>query len=323
MASEKLYVLISLDVEEGGLFSGRYPRRSLDLDNVRRLRELEPLWRYMDLPLTLFCAHSVFADPAASREVLWMRDHCGAEVAAHLHHWSTPPLGGETEKPERTHLLDRDLLARKLDNLLTAGGDLNGTPLVSFRMGRWDLKSELWPLLLERGIKVDSSICPLRAFSGGADHFLAPADPYWAILPAGKLLEAPITQIPISRGCASLWHKLLGKNRTWLDKFHFWGAMSANPLWHNDQIMRLATRLHVLRGGKVLSFFWHSSEMRPGDSPHIPSKEAAEKLLGRIFSFCRWLKTSFDIQGITASQLPGLASTLRFPEIPADDARDW
>ena len=177
-----LRVIVSLDVEEEGLFSGHYATSGCGVSNVSLLPRLAPLSRDLGFPLTLFCAHTVFADARACHVLEQMRDHYGAEIGAHLHHWSTPPASPldppHEGQPTRTDKLPRDLLRQRLATLLDAGREFQGAPLTSFRMGRWDLKDCVRPLLSEAGIKVDSSVCPLRHFPGGPDHFLAPADPY-------------------------------------------------------------------------------------------------------------------------------------------------
>ena len=152
-----LRVIVSLDVEEEGLFSGNYAATGCGVRNVALLRRLAPLTRELGFPLTLFCAHTVFANSEACEHLAWMRDHCDAEIAAHLHHWSTPPLDegqhtppAHTEKhgpPIRTDRLPRQLLRQRLRTLLDAGRDFQGAPLTSFRMGRWDLKASVRPLL--------------------------------------------------------------------------------------------------------------------------------------------------------------------------------
>lgn len=86
-----LRVVVSLDVEEEGLFSGHYATSGCGVSNVSLLPRLAPLSRDLGFPLTLFCAHTVFADAGACRVLEQMRDHYGAEIGAHLHHWSTPP----------------------------------------------------------------------------------------------------------------------------------------------------------------------------------------------------------------------------------------
>ncbi|MDR3358316.1 MAG: hypothetical protein LBN96_05615 [Desulfovibrio sp.] len=319
-----LYVIVSLDVEEEGLFSGRYPAAGCGVRNVALLPRLAPFTRKLGFPLTLFCTYTVFDNADARRVLAFMRDACGAEIAAHLHHWSTPPLrsaGAETKIPERTHCLRDSLLRRRLDNLLTAGRRFQGAPLTSFRMGRWDLKSTLRPLLGEFGITLDSSVCPLRAFRDGADHFLAPADPYWVDDAGRDLLESPVTQITPAPWLARLWHQHV-RQPALLDSFHCWGAVSANPVWHSEGIMRLAARLHVLRGGRVLHLFWHSSEMLPGASPNVPDQAASRALFKKIRSFLRWLKENFTVCAVTAAQLRGAAASLNFPGRPPDSG-DW
>ncbi len=321
----KLYVCISLDVEEEGLFSGSYASKNLSVDNVAHLPRLAPLYQDLGFAVTLFCAHSVFADENAAKTILWMRDHCGCEIAGHLHHWSTPPADNApyaTSPPVRTHILPQQLLKQRLNTLLTAGREIIGHPITSFRMGRWDLKNILFPMLANSGIKVDSSVCPLRVFPNGPNHFLAPADPYWVAINADmRILEAPVTQIPLIKQLAKLWHVYApGK---YVDYFHFFGALSANPLWHGPLARRVATLLHTQRGGMILNFFWHSSEMMPQGSPHIRDQKAADKLLASIFSFCKWLRSTFDVHPVTATQLASLP--VEYPTIFCCDnhGRDW
>ncbi|MEG2172437.1 MAG: hypothetical protein RRY29_04170, partial [Desulfovibrionaceae bacterium] len=116
----------------------------------------------------------------------------------------------------------------------------------------------------------------LRMFPHGPDHFLAPADPYWICASTTpRLLEVPITQISWLSGLPRLWYRagksLPGaKQASFIDYYKFFGAMSANPVWHHAAVMRMATRLHIARGGKVISLFWHSSEMLAGASPNVP-----------------------------------------------------
>lgn len=319
MPKNKLFVAVSLDVEEEGLFSGKYATQNLNVENVALLQKLHLLTTEFNLPLTLFCTHAVFSNVQACRTLAIMRDDFGAEIGAHLHHWSTPPLMPEQPgPPERTDKLNINLFKARLQTLLQAGENFQGKPLTSFRMGRWDLKAQLLPVLAQNGILVDSSVCPLRAVKNGPNHFLAPADPYWIKLAENKrILEAPITQIPLLKSMPILWQKLAGLER--LDSFHFFGALSANPFWHHLAIMKLATLLHVRRGGKVLSLFWHSSEMKPGASPHMPDEQAQTRALNKILSFCRWLAANFNIQGITATQL----AELNFPETNLQPGRDW
>ena len=325
-----LRVVVSIDVEEEGLFSGSYARRDCTVRNVALLRKLAPITEELGFPLTLLCAHTVFTNAEACDTLAFMRDHAHAEIGAHLHHWSTPPLDmdGGNGSPQRTHLVPPEVVRLRLRTLLEAGATFQGAPLTSFRMGRWDLKACVRPLLAEEGILVDSSVCPLRVFWGkegkeekGADHFLAPADPYWPVDASGcaPLLESPITQIPLHPGLARLWYKMFRHQRR-VDSLRMFAALSPNPVWHNSAVMRMAARLHMARGGRILHLFWHSSEMLAGGSPNVPDQAAADALLRKIEKYLRWLQEVHCTQGLTLSSLFNLDG---FPSLPYAEARDW
>ncbi|MDR0466532.1 MAG: hypothetical protein LBH94_04150 [Deltaproteobacteria bacterium] len=319
-----LRVVVSLDVEEEGLFSGRYAA-NCTTQNVSLLPRLAPLTRELGFPLSLLCTYQVFANPDARSTLAYMRDSLGAEIGAHLHHWSTPPFRPETSPPMPTDQLAPEPLRARLQSLLRAGHDFQGAPLRSFRMGRWDLKAVVRPLLAVEGLRVDSSVCPLRVSENGPDHFLAPTDPYWA---EDGLLEAPVTQIALHPWLPPALYAIARglpehRGRRLLDAFHFWGALSANPLWHSDFVMRLAARWHMERGGKVLCLFWHSSEMMPGASPHIKTQADANALVRRIYDFLRWLKESHAVQGVTLASLAQDTPERTFPARSAAGVGDW
>ncbi|MDR2695277.1 MAG: hypothetical protein LBC79_02725 [Deltaproteobacteria bacterium] len=320
----RLRVVVSLDVEEEGLFSGRYAATGCTTHNVSLLPRLAPLTRELGFPLSLLCTYAVFMNPDARVTLARMRDSLGAEIGAHLHHWNTPPLGPETSPPLPTDQLEPDLLRARLRSLLRAGGDFQGEPLRAFRMGRWDLKAAIHPLLAEEGLHVDSSVCPLRAGKNGPDHFLAPADPYWA---EDGLLEVPITQVALHPWLPlplyAIARALPAQRGPLLDGFRCWGALSANPVWHSATVMRLAARWHVARGGRVLCLFWHSSEMMPGASPHTKTQQDADALLGRIYGFLRWLKENYSVQGVTLASLAHDPLARSFPARPAARHGDW
>jgi len=60
-----LKLVFSIDVEEEGLFSGRYPRIPPGVTNVAHLSRLESIPREFSLPLTLLVTYRVAADLAA------------------------------------------------------------------------------------------------------------------------------------------------------------------------------------------------------------------------------------------------------------------
>ena len=312
MSRPDLYLAVSLDVEEDGLFGGQYARRGCSTANTASLTRLAPLCERGVRP-TLFCAHSVLADAASRSALAHARDRHGAEIGAHLHHWNTPPLTLDGPKADAA-LADNaasvpaaavsgPLMAAKLASLMAAGRDFQGAALTSFRMGRWDLHRGLWPLLAEAGILVDASVRPLHCGAtpqAGPDHFNAPRDPYWVSMPEGRIFEVPLSVTPL----LPCLPRLLGRAAPRLRPgFKNWGALSLLPVYHPLWAMQAITRLFVARGGRVLSLTWHSSEMMPGGAPHLPDAAAVDRLMGKILAWTDWLMARWNVRCLTMAQL--------------------
>ena len=89
--------------------------------------------------------------------------------------------------------------------------------------------------------------------------------------------------------------------------------------------MRLATRLHVRRGGRALTLFWHSSELLPGGSPHFPDQAAVDAFLGKVRRFAAWLRRTFLVTGTTLTGLAGPAFSWPGPGCPTCPCNtgDW
>ena len=301
---DPLFVAVSLDVEEEGLFGGRYACHSPSVRNTASLHRLRSLTERGVRP-TLFCAHSVLTDEASRDHIAAMQD-AGAEIGAHLHHWNTPPLAAGT--PDSLSgvpaaALSPSLLADKLRSVLTAARSLAAAPVVSFRMGRWDAHPQLWPLLAQAGIKVDASVRPLhgkrRAADGLAlcpDHFNAPSRPYAIATPYGSLLEVPLSVAPLLPGLPALIRALPAALRRRVQAhFHQWGALALLPVEHPLPLMRLVTQTLSFHGIRLLSLTWHSSEMMPGGAPHIPDEAAAARLLDKISRWLDWLESRYAV----------------------------
>ncbi len=297
-------LVISLDVEEEGLFSGRYPRAA-GATNVAELRRLEFIPKEFGFPLTLLVSYQVARDPAACRVLARWRDIYGAEIGAHLHPWSTPPFG-DLPRPEPVPAarLPRSLLRDKFATLLAQLKDSLGVAPRSFRMGRFDFGPQVLSLLPEFGLQVDSSIVPLTLYGGGA-YFLAPADPFW-LSPA--LLEAPLTQVPVVAALPRALSRLAARlpapaGRRLLRWFRSLGAAGVQPAWFPLPSLKLAAAWHRRRGGRVLTMFCHSSELQPGASPSFPTERAVAGLIAKIRAFLAWLAQRGPVEGITLSGL--------------------
>ena len=308
----ELFLAASLDVEEEGLFSGCYAHSGASVTNTAQLTRLEPLFERGIRP-TLFCTYSVLTDRAAQARLARLSERHELEIGAHLHHWNTPPLdpagdgasSHSTLAQIATQGLPLPLMAAKLKNLFDAGRQLQARPLTSFRMGRWDLRGAHWPLLAQTGVLCDASVRPLHfAPSGhGPDHFAAPHEPYWVQVEGQRIFEVPLTVTPL----ATFLPRIAQANRRSTDFFkkhlRHWGVLALLPVYHPLWAMQAITRLYVRRGGKALSLTWHSSEMQPGATPHLPDEDAVKRLLDKIIAYVDWLSAHWEIRHMTMTDM--------------------
>jgi len=307
-----MQLVISIDVEEEGLFFGHYPRTPPGVSNVAALDRLAFIPREFGFPLTLLVTYRVARDPAACRVLARWADHHRAEIGLHLHPWNTPPfLEPPQPEPVPSERLPRGLLRDKFAALTTQVQTNLGVTPRSFRMGRFDAGPRVWSLLPEFGLEVDSSVAPLTRKNPDRRGFLAPADPFplWDSGPEGKpLLEVPITMVPVVAGTPGLVDRLAaagppawgGRLRDW---FRLVGAVGVQPAWYPLPSLQLAARLHRRRGGRVLTMFLHSSELQPGATRLFPTEAAVSRFLAKLRTFLTWLVRTGPVQGVTLAEL--------------------
>ncbi len=301
---------ITIDVEEEGLFSGEYPRTPPGVTNVAELSRLEFIPREFGFPLTLLVSYQVALDPAACRVLAHWQETYGAEIGAHLHPWNTPPFADlPYAEPITSELLPASLLEDKFAGLMGQVRRSLGVTPRSFRMGRLDWGPRVMALLPRFGLKVDSSIAPLTEKSSRLEDFLAPADPFFLQgLSGAPVLEAPLTLVPLIPGTPRAIYRLAAGlpprlGRRVLDRFRYLGATGVQPAWFPLASMQLAAWLHQRRGGRVLTMFFHSSELQPGASRAFPTEAAVNRLVAKIRSFLNWLAKSWTVDGATLSDL--------------------
>lgn len=309
-----LKIAITVDVEEEGLFSGRYPHEPVGVRNVEALHRLEFIPREFGFPLTLLPTYPVCRDPRCREILAEWRDRRGAEIGAHLHPWNTPPFADlGLPEPIPSDLLPPDLLREKLETLLATIENEFGLRPQSFRMGRFDLGRQVSAMLPEHGIKVDSSIVPARRVPGGPDHFLAPERPYLLESSSGGLavLEAPLTVVSVFPRARERLYSLASALRPekagkLLSAYRRVAVAGIQPAWFSLASMKLAVRLHRRRGGRVLVMFLHSSELLPGATPGFRTGAAVERLVLKLRSFLHWLVRTVPVEG---TALSGLSSS--------------
>ena len=331
MGRPLLWLAASLDVEEEGLFGGKYVCRAPSLRNTAFLSRLAPLLE-RGLRPTLFCTHCALTDAPTQAMLARLRDRHGAEIAAHLHFWNTPPLaddGPDVLSRVPAVALGQGAFRAKLRQLLAAGAAFQGEALRSFRMGRWDLHRHHWPVLAEQGITCDASIRPLHGPAADAhglrlrpDHFSAPRTPYLVRTAYGDILEVPLSVTPLLKTLPALLDRLPAALRQPAVSSYFrWGALTLLPVEHPLRVMQCMTRRFVAAGGRILSLTWHSSEMMPGGAPHMPDEGHVTRFLEKIKKYIEWLPTIGDLRSVTMQEIRRELPTCPAPLPPA--TADW
>ncbi len=305
-----LKVIFSIDVEEEGLFSGRYEQHPQSCTNISLLPRLEAITSAHGIPLTLLCDYPVLNNPETHDVLLGLQER-GAALGLHLHHWNTPPYQDcSIIQPAPSKKLPLSLLSAKLDSLLQAFSVLGGTSPLSFRMGRWDFSTQLQEALIASPIQIDSSITPLRPVPSQKNHFLCGVSPYW-ISPRDNgtrsLLEFPLTLHPVSFAFARFIYRTACTlpdtlSRRLLRYFRLLFVVGVQPVWYPLLSMKWATMFHVKQQEPFLVMFMHSSELLPGANPVLPDQSSIDALLKKIDQYLFWLRYYTPIQGVTFSQ---------------------
>lgn len=305
-------LVISIDVEEEGLFSGKYSRRPPGAENVGSLSRLGFVSKEFGFPLTLLVSYRAAQDSSARKVLEGWRESRGAEIGAHLHHWNTPPFEDlPYPEPVSADLLPPALLQAKFESLFEAIGTNLGVIPRSFRMGRFDLGNQVKRLLPDFGLCTDSSIVPLRRTAGGPDHFMAPCEPYFMESRDARgpfVLEVPLTMIPVlpqTRATVYRQSSMLPKRARdfLLTAYRYAAVVGIHPAWFSLRAMKQAVSLHRARLGHVLCMLLHSSELHPGATPRFRTESDVGHLVGRLRDFLTWLVRTGPVEGVTLSEL--------------------
>jgi hypothetical protein len=306
-------LVVTIDVEEEGLFRNRYEGRDVPVRNVVELLRLDPIVREWAIVPTLLVTDPVARHGPHRDLLLRLRREWGAEIGAHLHPWNTPPLqAAAAPEPVSSERMPRELLSAKLQALLQSIAAMGVTP-TAFRMGRYNMGPQLFSLLEGSGIRVDSSIAPMRRFAAGPDHLAAPVDPYFpdpaapTAPGASPILEVPLTIVPLTPRLGAVLDRV--RQRTPLsDRWIVWaatrlGSLPAQPMWTGLERLKAAVRLHRHRGGQVLTIGFHSSELMPGGCPRHPTVAHVDRFLDKLRRFFGWLHREATVESLTLSEL--------------------
>ena len=121
-------------------------------------------------------------------------------------------------------------------------------------------------------------------------------------------MEVPITLVPVVAGTPELIDRLAARvPPTWGARlrslFRYGGVAGVQPAMYPLISLQLAAYLHRRRGGRVLTMYFHSSELKPGASPLFPTEAAVNRFVDKIRTFLAWLVQTGPVEGVTLAAL--------------------
>jgi hypothetical protein len=160
------------------------------------------------------------------------------------------------------------------------------------------------------GIRVDSSMVPLRWVRGMHPWFLSPRDPHDLDLPEleAVLREVPLTMAEVLPGSARAAHGLANllpeaMGQALLTGYRFWAAAGPQPTMYSLAAMRLGARRHLARGGRGITMYLHSSELMPGATPTSRDEAAVERLVEKVAAFVQWLRQGWEVEPVVLGRM--------------------
>jgi hypothetical protein len=323
-----MQLIITIDTEADDQWQRRGPATT---QNIAFIPPFQEICARHGIPPTYLCTHEVVSDPAFEQVLVPFERAGQAEIGAHLHPWTTPPLDHYWDLTDRAYAyaseIPTSLFRKKLETLTAALQAACGRRPTSYRAGRWGFSAAHTEILLDLGYGVDCSVTPLLSWQDagarerGQDFREAPAWPYYVAWGdpgrsgASSLIEVPVTVLQtngLMRRSAVLaeWYRrsrkhavAKGLNRLfrvapqWFRPFR---EMTAERLM---DVFRTARRLNL----PVIQMAFHSSELMPGASPHNPGQDDVARLLAKLDDVFSRLAG----EGVTATTLSGFAASFR------------
>ncbi len=293
--------LITIDTEADNQWSR--PAR-FNRENTRFLPRFQHLCDRFGFKPTYLCTYEMATDPLFRDTIAPYQASGRAEIGAHLHPWSNPPLGpGEGEGALHLafpHELPLDVFEAKMRMLTDAITRAFGRAPTSYRAGRYGFHEPHIDVLLRLGYEVDCSVTPYTSHrdapgsvggAGGMDFRKARPGAYRLsrddCTRAGDsaLLEVPVTILfprwPASRSPAvQQWCV----NHPGTIGMRAMVKLGFGPQWFRPT-RRTRTRqlLAIYREARRLGLpcaemMFHSSELMPGGSPTFPDAASIEEL---------------------------------------------
>lgn len=333
-------LIVSVDTEEEGLWSGGYRVQGNTTHNLRGLERFQQVCEEHAVPPTYLVDAPVLDDYEAVQNLSHWQSQNRCEVGAHCHAWCTPPILSHKVSSKETYLsnLPPEIQHQKLAWLTTAIEKAMGKRPTSYRAGRYGFDAVSAEILNDLGYVADSSVLPMHDYRshGGPNYLEASRTPnrYFGAESGKQLWEIPITAGFSSGKYESrrmLWKRL--RNPPWrqlrlagvADRLGITRRVKLCPEGSNSKdLKRLVDRCYH-DGLTVLVLMLHSSSLVKGCSPYVSTDRHLESMYDRLIATIQHAVITYGYRPITLSQaasklvaLPSNPTTESLPSKPGN-----
>ena len=308
-------LIITVDTEADNQWATGTP---ITMENIQVLPKFQELCqKYAFIP-TYLLTYEVSDDPSAVVMFSKWQNEGRAEIGAHLHPWTNPPIF-EYEKEQHLYpssLSDADFKSKLV--ALTDKIEKNfGKRPTSYRAGRWGFKESHADILRQLGYKVDCSISPkinwaerkdkLSNFRGPDFRAYSPQPFYFS----NGLLEVPVTIL-----YTGIFHKEKNRLVEWFTMLpESFPKKVLQKIFFNKKWLRIFPKdkesnwINIYKSAlknnlPVLEFIIHSSELVAGESQYVKDQKTVDFVYNQLEEMFKYFKRQ-GLVGTTLSDFAG------------------
>ncbi len=306
--NEHSYIIVSIDVEED------MPNWQIEdettVRNLQGIPRLQELFDKYGIRPTYLLNYPYATNKEAIDYFKSIQDRC--EIGAHMHPWNTPPLSeGESTRIEYPSNLTYEQQYEKIKSVTDALTGAFGKAPTSYRSGKFGMNEDTLDILSRLGYLVDSSVSPMVSWEegNGPSFFNYRSRPFWWNNAGAVLLEVPIT-IGLNRKVPEILEKLYLRiprytrlrgllSREYLniiDLFWLYPAVSS------AEEMMLLVDVMIDKSINVLNVFFHSSEIKAGESIYTKTEEELQEYFNRLDKLFDYAINTKKVKSVTLSE---------------------
>ncbi|KPK02995.1 MAG: hypothetical protein AMK71_00345 [Nitrospira bacterium SG8_35_4] len=308
-------LIISIDVEED--MPDWKAQDQTTVRNIAGISRLQDLFDEYGIKPTYLLTSPIAEDKDSVSVFLPILKSNRCEIGSHLHPWTTPPVNAaEKDKLMLPSNLDERILREKLINLTGSIRDSFGMAPVSYRAGRFGFNKSSALILRDLGYMVDTSITPLRSWENinGPNFLYDRIEPHFLNEKYGDDSLSELVEVPVSIALTKNLTGLLKRLYLTLPKVtRIRGLLSKDylniidmiwlyPVLYTAEEMTRLSDILVGRGNRVLNMFFHSNEIKVGESIYHKTERDIAGFYDKLKYYFDYIFSRYRVQSRTLKE---------------------